>query len=198
MFRKFDCIDGCSDCCIYREYYPSLEYGKIGVLIFPEEKSIIEYQIKNTDTQVKIIPRLGIGMNRKGDGPKRIIAYQMMGKNIDGNLCPFLEIDHSQRSPHGGFRCGIYENRPLACRAYPVLQENNKVVKLDSKCQFCHKFSSPYDSNGLQHEIEALTKIKRQFSSVDEKIEVWRYATSVGDEKIKHKLLPEGWILQRI
>ncbi|MDQ3868171.1 MAG: YkgJ family cysteine cluster protein, partial [Thermoproteota archaeon] len=68
----------------------------------------------------------------------------------------------------------------------------------DSKCQFCRKFSSPYDSNNLQHEIDALRKIKAQFSSVDEKIEVWRYATSVGDEKIKHKLLPEGWILQHI
>jgi uncharacterized protein len=198
MFRKFACIENCSDCCIYREYYPSLEYGKIGVLILPEEKSRIMDQIRITDTKIKIIPRLGIGKNRKGDGPKRIVAYQMMGKNADGNLCPFLETDNPQKSPHGGFRCKIYENRPLACRAYPVLQENNKTVKLDSKCQFCHKFSSPYDSSSLHDEIEALTKIKAQFSSVNEKIEVWRYATSVGDEKIKHKLLPAGWILQHI
>jgi uncharacterized protein len=198
MIRKFGCIDACSDCCIYREYYPSLEYGKIGVLILPEEKSRIMDQIKITDTEVKIIPRLGIGKNRKGDGPKRVVAYQMMGKNANGNLCPFLEIDSPQKSPHGGFRCKIYENRPLACRAYPVLQENNKKVELDSKCQFCHKFSSPYDSNNLHDEIEALTKIKAEFPSVDEKIEVWRYATSVGDENIKHKLLPQGWILQHI
>jgi uncharacterized protein len=198
MFRKFACIENCSDCCIYREYYPSLEYGKIGVLILPEEKSRIMDQIRITDTKIKIIPRLGIGKNRKGDGPKRIVAYQMMGKNADGNLCPFLETDNPQKSPHGGFRCKIYENRPLACRAYPVLHESTKTVKLDSKCQFCHKFSSPYDSSSLHDEIEALTKIKAQFSSVNEKIEVWRYATSVGDEKFKHKLLPAGWILQHI
>jgi uncharacterized protein len=196
MLRKFSCIEACSDCCIYREYYPSLEYGKIGVLILPEEKSRIMDQIRITHTKVKIIPRLGIGKNRKGDGPKRVVAYQMMGKNADGNLCPFLETDNSQKSPHGGFRCKIYENRPLACRAYPVLQENNKKVELDSKCQFCHKFSSPYDSNNLHDEIEALTKIKAEFPTVDEKIEVWRYATSVGDDNIKHKLLPKGWILQ--
>jgi len=197
MLRKFSCIEACSDCCIYREYYPSLEYGKAGVLILPEEKSKIKDQTKITNTEVKIIPRLGIGKNRKGNGPKRILAYQMMGKNADGNLCPFLEIHNPEKSPHGGFKCKIYENRPLACRAYPVLQENDKTVKLDSKCQFCQKFSSPYDSDSLHDEIEALTKIKEEFS-VDEKIEVWRYATSVGDEKIKHKLLPEGWVLQNI
>ena len=34
------------------------------------------------------------------------------------DLCPFL--DASKRSPHGGFSCMIYSDRPLACRAYPV------------------------------------------------------------------------------
>jgi uncharacterized protein len=195
MLRKFNCIEACSDCCIYREYYPSIEYGKVGVLILPKERSKIKDQIKITDIEVKILPRLGIGKNRKGDGPKRILAYQMMGKNADGDLCPFLEIDNPQKSPHGGFRCKIYEKRPLACHAYPVLQENDKSVELDGKCQFCQKFSSPYDRDTLRDEIEALTKIKAEFF-VDEKIEVWRYATAVGDEKIKHKLLPEGWVLQ--
>jgi Fe-S-cluster containining protein len=195
MLRKFSCIETCSDCCIYREYYPSIEYGKTGVLILPKERSKIKDQIRIADIEVKILPRLGIGKNRKGDGPKRILAYQMMGKNADGNLCPFLEIDSPQKSPHGGFKCKIYEKRPLACHAYPVLLENDKTVKLDGKCQFCQKFSSPYDKNTLRDEIEALTKIKAEFF-VDEKIEVWRYATAVGDEKIKHKLLPEGWVLQ--
>jgi Fe-S-cluster containining protein len=195
MLRKFSCIEACSDCCIYREYYPSIEYGKTGVLILPKERSKIKDQIRIADIEVKILPRLGIGKNRKGDGPKRILAYQMMGKNADGNLCPFLEIDSPQKSPHGGFKCKIYEKRPLACHAYPVIQENDKTVKLDGKCQFCQKFSAPYDKNTLQDEIEALNKIKAEFF-VDKKIEVWRYATAVGDEKIKHKLLPEGWVLQ--
>lgn len=195
MLRKFSCIESCSDCCIYREYYPSIEYGKTGVLILPKERSKIKDQIRIADIEVKILPRLGIGKNRKGNGPKRILAYQMMGKNADGNLCPFLEIDSPQKSPHGGFKCKIYEKRPLACHAYPVLQENDKTVKLDGKCQFCQKFSVPYDKNTLRDEIEALNKIKAEFF-VDEKMEVWRYATAVGDEKIKHKLLPEGWVLQ--
>ena len=40
--KKFSCVQGCSDCCIYREYYPAVEYGKIGVLLLPEEKTAIE------------------------------------------------------------------------------------------------------------------------------------------------------------
>ena len=42
MLRIFRCVNGRSDCCIYREYYPSIEYGKIGVLLLPKEKISIE------------------------------------------------------------------------------------------------------------------------------------------------------------
>ena len=79
MLRKFSCVKECSDCCIYREYYPSIEYGKIGVLIMPEERSKIIAISARNHLNVKIIHRLGIGLNVKGDGPKEIIAYQMMG-----------------------------------------------------------------------------------------------------------------------
>lgn len=195
MLRKFSCVKDCSDCCVYRDYYPSIEYGKIGVLILPEEKSRTEEMAWKMGIEVKIIPRLGVGKNRKGNGPKKIIAYQMLGKNLDGNLCPFLGIESSQRSPHGGFKCRIYKERPFACRAYPVIDENSKSVLLDSKCLFCRKFSMNADKDGLQHEIEGLTKIKAE-TYVDEKAEVWRYATAIGDENDKSKFLPEGWVLQ--
>jgi Fe-S-cluster containining protein len=195
MLRKFSCVKDCSDCCIYRDYYPSIEYGKIGVLILPEEKSRTEEMAWKMGIKVKIIPRLGIGKNRKGNGPKKIIAYQMLGKNLDGNLCPFLGIESSQRSPHGGFKCRIYKERPFACRAYPVINENSKSVLLDSKCLFCRKFSINADKDGSQREIEGLTKIKAEIY-VDEKAEVWRYATAIGDENDKSKFLPEGWVLQ--
>ena len=75
MLKKFSCIEACSDCCIYREYYPSIEYGKTGVLILPKERSKIKNQIKITDIEVKIVHRLGIGKNRKVYGRKRILAY---------------------------------------------------------------------------------------------------------------------------
>ena len=199
MLRKFSCIEECSDCCMYREYYPSIEYGKIGVLIMPEERLRIKAIAARNGTHVKIIPRLGIGTNTKGNGPKKIIAYQMMGKNLNGNCCPFLETKSSQRSPHGGLLCKIYDQRPLACIAYPVIQENGKSVLLDGKCTFCHKFSTTTvvaEQNDLQQEIEALTKIKVGMN-VDEKIEIWRYATAIGDEENAPNFFPAGWVLQK-
>ena len=97
MLKKFSCIEGCSDCCVYREYYPSIEYGKIGVLILPEEKPKVEAIAPKTDTSVKIIPRLGLGKGKKRSRePKKIVAYQMMGKSLNGDLCPFLDIKSSQ------------------------------------------------------------------------------------------------------
>jgi Fe-S-cluster containining protein len=182
---------------MYREYYPSIEYGKIGVLIMPEERPKIKAIAARNGIDVKIIPRLGIGMNTKGNGPKKIIAYQMMGKNLNGNCCPFLETKSSQRSPHGGLICKIYDQRPLACVAYPVLEENGKSVFLDGKCTFCRKFSTTIaEKNDLQQEIEALTKIKAG-AAVDEKTEIWRYATAIGDEENAAKFFPAGWILQK-
>ena len=52
--KKFSCVQDCSDCCIYREYYPSIEYGKIGVLLLPEERAEIEQLAKDMNIKVRI------------------------------------------------------------------------------------------------------------------------------------------------
>jgi len=185
---KFSCVQGCSDCCIYREYYPSVGYGKIGVLLLPEEKEAIEKLAKKLKIKVKIIPRLAVGQ----EFPEKVIAYQMMGKNADGDLCPFLDIEDEGRAPHGGFNCRIYSERPLACRAYPVI-DAGKGATLDGHCQFCKKFSTTrVASNGLQQEIEALARIKSGVTAGKRK--VWRYATATGMPG--DLLLPEGWIAE--
>jgi uncharacterized protein len=190
MKKKFRCVQGCSDCCIFREYYPSVEYGKIGVLVLPEEKAAVERLAKNLGTSVRIIPRLAVGKN----SPERIIAYQMMGKNEDGDLCPFLEVESEERSPHGGFKCKIYSDRPLACRAYPLIDVLDNTATFDPHCQFCKKFStSKASSEGLQREIEALAKIRTTVTA-DGDISIWRYATATGKS---NGLLSEGWILER-
>jgi uncharacterized protein len=190
MKKKFRCVQGCSDCCIYRDYYPSVEYGKIGVLVLPEEKAAIERLAKELDVRIRIIPRLAIGK----DYPEEIIAYQLMGKNEDGDLCPFLDIEDNQKSPHGGFNCKIYSERPFACRAYPVIDTTYNTAIFDSHCQFCKQFSTREGCNqGLQHEIEALTKIKKTVTA-DNNVSVWRYATATGRS---NHLLPEGWVLER-
>jgi Fe-S-cluster containining protein len=199
MLRKFKCVDNCSDCCIYREYYPSVQYGKTGVLILPEEKYKIEKYARKMNLRIRILPRIGIGTNRQRSGPRRILIYQLMGGNSDGNLCPFLDIHGKQRSPHGGFSCRIYEHRPLACRAFPVIEvTEGGLASLDNKCQFCVQKSSVYAKDAhLNAEIEALDQIKNR-TKVDEKGKVWRYATNTGDIWNRSELFPEGWIPEDI
>src|SRR5690242_14977380 len=110
---EFKCIQDCSNCCIEREYYPSVKYGKVGVLILPEEIKKIESYAKNQNLKIVILPRIGIS-SEKSDGPTKIIAYQLMGRESNGNTCPFLDTESIDRSPHGGYNCKIYQNRPLA------------------------------------------------------------------------------------
>jgi len=66
--KKFSCVQGCSDCCIYREDYPSKEFGKIGVLLLPEEKEKVERLAAEVGVAVRIVPRLAVG-KKKGRRP---------------------------------------------------------------------------------------------------------------------------------
>jgi Fe-S-cluster containining protein len=182
-------VDGCSDCCIHREYYPSFDFGKIGVLLLPEERIKIEELAKEKGiTNIKILPRLAVG---KKTHPEKIIAYQMMGKQKDGDLCPFLDLE--RHSPHGGFACAIYQKRPLACSAYPVIDGDTKEATLDSTCQFCkhHNNSRKVALGGLEQEIESLSKIKSAVRAEDDS-HIWRYATATGERA----RLSEGWFLE--
>jgi uncharacterized protein len=146
---------------------------------------------------------LGIGTNRSKNGPKTIIAYQLMGKNSDGNLCPFLDTDSSKRSPHGGFQCRIYNKKPVACTAYPVNEEDKKTVTLDGKCKFCQvnrnedmTMSTKAYKYDLGREVQALRKIQGSVH-VDERIDIWRYATGIGEREKQSEFYPQGWVLQR-
>jgi hypothetical protein len=189
----FRCVEGCSDCCIYREYYPDRRYGKVGVLLMPDEKERIEGLARKMGVNVNILPRIGVGsVYRNGRRePERVTAYQLMSVNEDGNYCPFLDVRGEKRSPHGGYRCMIYEERPLACRAYPVIETNE--VRLDEKCQFCKACDSKVEN--VQKETEALLQIQRMMK-FDEK-DVWRYATGIGNREDMGRV-KKGWILQML
>lgn len=182
---EFKCVDDCSQCCIEREYYPTKKFGKIGVLILPEEKQRIEILAKNLGIHIDIIPRIGLSDDNKG--PEKIIAYQMMGKEQNGNTCPFL--DKESKSPHGGFACKIYNQRPLACKAYPLI-ETSPII-LDQKCKFCQTCSTA-DSN-LNSEIESLIQIQNKMNA-DMPI-IWRYATGIGEPDDLPNI-QKGWIRQ--
>ena len=195
MLKEFHCVQDCSDCCIYRQYFPSVDYGKIGVLLLPEEKKEVENLADMHRLKIDILPRLGIGFNKKSNGPRQVIAYQLMGK-INGDYCPFLDTDSKNRSPHGGFNCQIYDVRPLSCRAYPVIKEQAKNVELDSNCKFSCQNSTWTSKNFLENELMALKKISDDFDKYSNQT-IWRYATHIGEEPFMKLLLPQGWYLQK-
>ena len=180
---EFSCIDGCSDCCEKRQYYPSEPFGKIGVLLLPDEKKQIESHAARLGIRAKILPRIAVGQDHDN-----VIAYQLMGSRDDGDYCPFL--DSSKKSPHAGAFCRIYAERPLACRAYPVLDQQQERAQLDEHCRFCSAHGNSVSSAGLEAELEALAKIKSRVRAEPDQ-PVWRYATATGSGA---RLLPEGWI----
>ncbi|MDE1811898.1 MAG: YkgJ family cysteine cluster protein [Thaumarchaeota archaeon] len=182
----FSCVDECSKCCIEREYYPNMQFGKIGVLIMPEEKKKMTSLAEKNDIKVTILPRIGVSETKSE--PETILAYQMMGNDPNGNTCPFLDTTSSKRSPHGGYACKIYENRPLACRAYPVIQSS--PVGLDPKCKFCENCGTP--SGNVNSELESLVLIQKKMDTNAPCI--WRYATGIGEPQDKD-LIKTGWFL---
>jgi len=184
----FKCVQDCSKCCIEREYYPTTKFGKVGVLILPEEKNEIESLAKNLGLNITILPRIGISYE-KSDVPTQVIAYQLMGKESNGNTCPFLDTESAERSPHGGYKCKIYQARPLACSAYPVI-ESSPVI-LDSKCKFCENCGTT--AGNVNQELESLVKIKNMM--ITSAPFVWRYATGIGDEPNKDEI-KTGWFLE--
>jgi Fe-S-cluster containining protein len=183
----FSCIEECSKCCIEREYYPSVRFGKIGVLILPEEKNQIELLAETSGISVKILPRIGVS-DTKSDRPDRILAYQLMGKDLNGNTCPFLETESDERSPHSGYNCKIYKDRPLACRAYPLIEST--PISLDSKCKFCENCGTP--TGNLDSELESLIEIKNKMKTNEPFI--WRYCTGIGESEDKNQI-ENGWVL---
>jgi Fe-S-cluster containining protein len=183
---EFNCIKECSQCCIEREYYPTKRFGKVGVLILPEEKGRVKALAKKNNLKLTILPRIGISYG-KTSAPDKIIAYQMMGIESNGNTCPFLDTESKKRSPHGGFICKIYDERPLACKAYPVIESS--PILLDSKCKFCQE-NQTADGN-LDGELESLIEIKSKMSTTAPVI--WRYATGIGDSEDASQI-QNGWI----
>jgi Fe-S-cluster containining protein len=184
---EFRCIDECSQCCVEREYYPSKKFGKIGVLILPEEKERIEKLSKTNGLKIKIVPRIGISEDRNLI-PTKVLAYQLMGIEKNGNTCPFLDTDSGDKSPHGGFPCKIYKDRPLACMTYPLIE--SEPITFDQKCKFCKEHGTA--DHNLDSEIESLLKIKEKMNT--DALFIWRFATHIGEDE-DQEILESGWLL---
>jgi len=105
------------------------------------------------------------------------------------NTCPFLDTETGKRSPHGGFPCKIYQDRPLACKTYPLI-ESDPIV-LDQKCKFCKEYETA-DEN-LNSEIESLLKVKTQMNT--NASFAWRYPTGIGENEDRSQI-KTGWFLE--
>lgn len=186
MTLDFSCIEDCSKCCIEREYYPTIKFGKVGVLILPDEKQKIELLAEKHGFKATILPRIGIS-DQETNEPK-VLAYQLTGKESNGNTCPFLDTESKERSPHGGYKCKIYQDRPIACRAYPLIESS--PITLDQKCKFCETCQSP--TGNLNSELESLAKIKNDMETKARYL--WRYATGIGEKEDTNKI-KVGWFL---
>lgn len=184
---EFKCEKECSQCCIERHYYPSKKFGKVGVLILPSEKKAIEELAQKMGLKITILPRIGISFEESIE-PQKILAYQLMGVQENGNLCPFLDM-HSKKSPHGGHACRIYQQRPAACKAYPLIETEPFI--LDKNCKFCQL--GKIADCGLEQETEALMEIKNAMATKAPII--WRYATGIGETEDKDEMVA-GWVRQ--
>ena len=69
------------------------------------------------------MPRIGVS-EKPNQIPTKILAYQLMGIEENGNTCPFLDTESGEKSTHGGYPCKIYKSKPLACSAYPLIESN--------------------------------------------------------------------------
>ncbi|MDH5698148.1 MAG: YkgJ family cysteine cluster protein, partial [Nitrosopumilus sp.] len=122
--------------------------------------------------------------------PSKVLAYQLMGSEKNGNTCPFLDTTSGKKSPHGGYPCKIYNERPLACTAYPLIE--SEPITLDQKCKFCKEHGNAHAN--LNSEIESLLKIKEKM--IPEFPVIWRYATNIGEIE-DQEVMDSGWILEK-
>ena len=157
-------------------------------MILPEEKERMEKLAEKKGLKIEILPRIGTS-KIKSLNPEKILAYQLMGSEKNGNTCPFLDTSGIDKSPHGGFPCKIYRERPLACRSYPLIESD--PITLDQKCKFCKEHGNT-DQN-VNSEIESLLKIKEKM--IPDESRIWRFATNVGEPEDK-KIMSHGWILE--
>ena len=81
----------CGECCRH------LTSKRFGMPLLPEEAWRLQHLAKRLGVTVNIKPLASDGF--------RVTLYQMADE-----VCPFLS----------GNRCMIYEQRPIACRAYPL------------------------------------------------------------------------------
>jgi Fe-S-cluster containining protein len=159
-----------------------------------------------------ILPDCALSDN-KSDKPTEIKTYQLMGRTIEGDICPCLSTAKENiQTKHGSLACLIYEDRPLLCRSYPCHALYQKQVskndlmtlaKYDTKCFWIsEQIIRGYDSlksltpvsdiSGVDY--GAMLRIQKFQKCDKEKKILWRYATGVHSNEMRGKVNYVGWI----
>ena len=98
-----------------------------------------------TDRDIGRISRLGYNVNyfvEYRNGYKRL-------KNVDGH-CVFLDIKNR--------RCRIYKYRPIGCRIYPVIYDEELGFRIDDICPA----KKTIDSREFRSRVNALKWVLKQ------------------------------------
>lgn len=105
MIPRFEC-KRCGACC--KNMFDRAGESVFGMMLLPEERELFPGNVK---------PYMAAGTKgRRRERPKKVFAYQM---TLD--TCPHLTESNV---------CSIYDKRPLACRAFPIVGRG----MLSTKC----------------------------------------------------------------
>ncbi|HVP23314.1 MAG TPA: YkgJ family cysteine cluster protein, partial [Conexivisphaerales archaeon] len=231
----FRCVDGCSVCCVIRDYpriyaVRDLSSGRT-VVIDPRslgKEGMVELEAWEMPKIAKLARKLRNRVDEKGNrisyrflpawglgpkgakGPDSVISYWLMGRDEDGEICPFLSTEaENSRTANGTLRCLIYEERPLQCRAYPVHAVSidkitgEKMVELDQGCQWVmemeisgeSRVAGPFPQE-LMKEMDygAFARLQSE-SRIDPRANsLWVHPTGVFERGEKPGKVFDGWM----
>ena len=237
MVFDFKCIEGCADCCIWRDYYSApnsialdprtgkyssaYEYllGKLGVEILASEVHKIKKLVKALSVrrdevgdiiEYRIYPCTAVTPKDQKTPPSYPDTFQIMGRTIDGDICPFLSAPSDKAQPK---TCIIYEDRPLMCRAYPIQtlyatgkveDRAKKLVELHKGCQTVvnailsgsESLKEPIEISETKNlDISAIIRLQSGKDCNRAQTTLWRWATGIYNQQDKAKDRGlRGWV----
>lgn len=156
--KVFNCVQ-CGECCHIRERdkdisaedeekYRQYMYGRFGILylarltditinVWPEEAEALKMKAKSMDINLRIAPKRVVYDSKHHE-------IMILDYYIDHDICPFFNTRKKL--------CGVYADRPIICRSYPLLTTKNL-----GKCRY--KLENPDEYGPEKLEAEMLEKM---------------------------------------
>ena len=231
----FHCISRCNVCCVIRDYPKIYSVRDIGtgeqVPIRPEslgKEGMVEVEAWELPKILKLIKKMKGRVDEEGkpieyrilparavsapeaSAPETIISYWLMGRDEDGDTCPFLSTPaENRRTGDGTLKCLIYEERPLQCRAYPVhlvytdRTTGDKSASLDQGCQWVMEkamggetfVEHPFPLGRIKNlDYGSLARLQSGNKFDSAKTTLWAYPTGVYGKNERPESVIDGWV----